>query len=340
MKRFLCFLFVFTLVSGYAFMAAKAPADEGGAVFYRGKTVEFVVPYPPGGGYDTWARIVSPYLSKHLGAQVIVRNEPGAGAKVAVNRLQKENDGLSVTLFSVPSLVLAQLYQMPGVRYDLSQFNWLGRLAKPTYPVCVGAKSGFRSAADLERAEEVKFAVDRKSTLMGMRAAVAGHVLGINAKLVAGYRGSADTILAVQRGEVDAISVPTLTSLPYVKSGDLIALFLLDHKRIKELPEVPTVYEVKKLSAEEKSVADIMVAFDAVGRAMATTPGVPKARVSFLESALKKALEEPEVEEKVEKLGSSIDYASGAEAAGLVNQMLGISEDVKALFRELLEIKG
>ena len=73
---------------------------------------------------------------------------------------------------------------------------------------------------------------------------------------------------------------------------------------------------------------------------MATTPGVPKERVSFLESALKRALEEPEVKEKALKLGGAVDYISGKEFTEYVNQLLGLSIEDTAFFGKLLGIKG
>lgn len=346
MKKFICFLLVFTIVSGYVLLITIAPAgaasmdDKKAAAFYKGKTVQYVVPYGPGGGYDTWARIVNPYLAKYLGARVIVRNEPGAGGKVAVNRLQKKRDGLSMVSVSVQSLILDQVYQSKGVRYDLSQFNWLGRMEKTTYPVCVGAKSRFKSIKDLQSAKEVKYSTDSKSSTMGMRGAVAGFALGINMRIVAGYRGTAAAILAVQKGEVDAMSAPTTTVFSYIKSGDLIPLFVMDHKRFKDFPNIPTVYEVKKLSAKEKEIVDIMASFDSVGRTVATTPGVPMERVLFLESALKKALEEPEVKAKAKKLGGAVAYSSGKEVARAINRLSGLSGEEKAFFGKLLGMKG
>lgn len=346
MKRFVFWLSVFALVGVYVGVSAQTLAsptpqsEEKAAAFYKGKALEFIVPYSPGGGYDTWARIVSSALAKHTGTKVIVRNMPGAGGKVAANRLQKESDGLSIFTSNVPGQALPQVYKMQGVHYDLTQFNWIGRLTKLRYPVCVGAKSGYKTLQDVQRAKEVKFALMHMASMMGMRAAVSGQLLGINFKMVTGYRGSATMVLAVQRGEVDAMSAPLTSVLPYIKSGVLIPLFVTGYTRLKQLPDVPTIFELKKFSAKEKRLADILNAYDTTGRPVATTPGVPKERVVFLEAALKKALMEPEVKEMAKKLGSFIDYASGREMTEAVNQMIGVSEDIKALLGKLLKIKG
>lgn len=342
MKRSCFWIIVFILVAVYLYAPSQThPAyGEDAAAFYRGKAVVLVVPYNPGGGYDTWARMLSPYLAKHLGSKVIVRNEPGAGGKVALNRLQKVNNGLSMIIFAPKAALTAQIFGQKGTKFDLKQFNWLGRVTQDEYPVVVSKKSGYKSIADLQRAKEVKFAADTPTSGKAIRPLVMAHILGLNMKIVTGYKGSAAEILALRRGEVDGLSTTALTFKPYIESGDVIPVLVMARERIKLLPNIPTIYDVKKLSAKEKRVADIAIAFDAVGRPVATTPGVPKDRVAFLESALKKALEEPGLQKKVEKRGEIVAHASGKEMAKAIGTMLDISGEDKALFGKLLRVKG
>jgi tripartite-type tricarboxylate transporter receptor subunit TctC len=342
MKRLSFGLIAFILVVGYLYVPAQTPAayGEDAAAFYRGKVVVLVVPYNPGGGYDTWARMLSPPLAKHLGSRVIVKNEPGAGGKVALNRLRRENNGLSIIMFAPKAALTAQIFGQKGAKFDLRRFNWLGRVTQDEYPVVVNKQSGYKSIADLQRAKKVTFAADTPTSGKAIRPVVMGHILGINVKLVAGYRGSAAEILALQRGEVDGLSTTALTLMPYIESNDVVPLLVMALERIKLLPNIPTIYDVKKLSAQEKKIADIAIAFDAVGRPVATTPGVPKERVSFLESALKKALEDPELREKVEKRGEIVAHLSGKEMAKVISTMLEMSDEDKAIFGKLLRVKG
>ncbi|MDP2734654.1 MAG: tripartite tricarboxylate transporter substrate-binding protein [bacterium] len=325
-------------------LASSTSSKAGGsaAAFYRGKTVEFIVTNVPGGGYDTAARLLTPFLEKYLGATVIVRNEPGAGGKVALNRLARENNGLSIIIFPPRATGIAQIFGEPGVGFDLTKFNWLGIVAKSYYPLIVGKKSGYKSISDLQHAKkEAKFGSDTRTSGKAIRPLVMGHIFGINVKLVAGYKGSADEILALLREEVDGISPPVPVILPYVNTQDALPLFMMAPSRHNSLPNTPTIYEVKKLSAPEKRIVDIAVALDAVGRPMATTPGVPKDRVAFLESALKKTLEEPELRKKYEKmLGEPIDYSSGKGTTEAIITMMSMSGDEKTLFGKLLGIEG
>ncbi len=329
----------FLSTNSLAATAVPQARMQAGAAFYKGKTVEFVVPYNAGGGYDTLARLLAPFLAKNLGAKIIVVNEPGAGAKVALNRLAKESNGLSVVTCSTREAAIAQVYGDKGARFDLSKFNWLGTISRERYAVIVGKKSGYRTIADLQQSKEVKFGSDTRTSGKGIRPLVTGYLFGINVKLVAGYKGTADEMLAVLRGETDGLSTDLTSLLPYIKSNDAIPLLIVGRERYKLLPDTPTIYEVKKLSDREKRVADITLAFDA-GQTMATTPGVPRERVAFLEAAVKKTLEDPDVRKRGEKLGRTIAYASPKETAESIGAMLSISGEEKTMFGRLLGIQG
>jgi tripartite-type tricarboxylate transporter receptor subunit TctC len=340
--RFLLMVLIFFVVGviSVPVHAVAASAGGGAAAFYRGKVVEFVVPYSPGGGYDTAARMLTPFLAKHLGATVIVRNEPGAGGKLALNRLVKENNGLSLVMMATRAAATGQVFGDAGVKFDLTKFNWLGTMSRDEYPVVMSKISGYKSISDIQNAKEVKFAADTKTSGKAIRPSVMGYILGVNVKVVAGYKGSSEEVLALLKGEVDGLSTTLLTLLPYINSQDVVPIVGMARKRFKLLPNVPTIFEAKKMSAKEKRIADIGIALDAIGRPVATTPGVSKEKVAFLEAALKKTLEEPELLKRVEKLGETIDYASGKETAEAIDQMLSIKGEEKTLFGKLLGVEG
>src|SRR5512136_2377242 len=170
------------LVAVSLLLACKpaAKVEESAASFYAGKTVELYVPYKPGGGYDTWARLITPSLGKALGATVIVVNEDGAGGKVALNKLQKQSDGLSMIIFAPRAGVTSQLYGEEGVNYNLAEFNWLGIVAKDYYIVVLSAKSKYKTIADLQTAKEVKFSSDTPTSGKAIRPIVFGKIMGVN----------------------------------------------------------------------------------------------------------------------------------------------------------------
>lgn len=323
-------------------LSTSAPARESAAAFYKGKVVEYVVSYAPGGNIDAFARLLAPFLGKHLGATVIVRNEPGGGGKVALNRLAKEKNGLSILSTSPRGPILSQIYGEPGVRYDLAKFNWLGALNRNEYLIVVSKKSGYKSITDLQHAKEVKFAAATKTEAKAIRPLLMGLILDINVKAVTGYKGSSDEIMAVLRGEVDGVSHGLVDILPYIHSQDVLPLLTFTRNRLKLFPNIPTIFEVKKLSALMEGVLDVNLSLDQIGRPVATTPGVPRERVSFLESALKKTVEDPELREKLEKfLGEPIIYLSPKETTELINApQLTLQGETKAFLGKFIGAEG
>jgi tripartite-type tricarboxylate transporter receptor subunit TctC len=126
-----------------------ARAQDAERAFFGGKTVRMVVGYGPGGGYDAYARMVAPHLSKVLGASVVVENQPGAGGLVALNRIYTAApDGLTMMIVNGTGAALSQLTEMAGVRFDLAQFGYLGTVSASPWMWLVGPASTIKTPQD------------------------------------------------------------------------------------------------------------------------------------------------------------------------------------------------
>src|ERR1700754_3348201 len=111
---------VLAVTVGLAAPVSSAVAQESEQAFFTGKTVRFVVGFGPGGGYDAYARMLAPYLSKTLGTTVIVENRPGAGGLLALNGVYiAPPDGLTMMIVNGTAAVYSQLTDLQGARYDL-----------------------------------------------------------------------------------------------------------------------------------------------------------------------------------------------------------------------------
>ncbi len=120
------------LAIGTASLASTASAQDSEQAFFSGKTVRFVVGFGPGGGYDAYARMLAPYLSKVLGATVIVENRPGAGGLLALNGVYiAPPDGLTMMIVNGTAAVYSQLTDLQGARYDLGKIGYLATLSAP-----------------------------------------------------------------------------------------------------------------------------------------------------------------------------------------------------------------
>src|ERR1700682_4374359 len=124
--------FVLGFILGLATPASPAAAQDSEQAFVAGKTVRLVVGFGPGGGYDSYARMLSPYLSKNLGATVIVENRPGAGGRVALTGVyMAPADGLTLMIVNGTGAAFSQLTDTQGARYDLGKLGYIATLSAP-----------------------------------------------------------------------------------------------------------------------------------------------------------------------------------------------------------------
>jgi tripartite-type tricarboxylate transporter receptor subunit TctC len=137
-----------TAVAASLWICAVTPlrAQDTEAAFYRGKTVTIIVGFGPGGGYDTYARLIAPYLSRSLGTTVVVQNQPGAGGIAALDSLYAAPpDGLQIMHLNGAAAALSQLVGLPGVRYDLAKVSHLGTVSTSPFVWLVAPDSPIKT---------------------------------------------------------------------------------------------------------------------------------------------------------------------------------------------------
>ena len=120
-----------SLAGGLMAAAIATPAlAQGGADFYKGKTVTYIVATAPGGGYDLYGRLVAEYMQKYLpGSTFVVKNMPGAGHLVGTNTIYASRpDGLTIGTFNT-GLIYNQLIKADGAKFDLTKMSWIGKAA-------------------------------------------------------------------------------------------------------------------------------------------------------------------------------------------------------------------
>src|SRR5215207_706438 len=141
--------FVMAVMLGLTAPASSAAAQDSEQAFFSGKTVRFVVGFGPGGGYDTYARLLAPYLSKTLGATVIVENRPGAGGLVALNGVYiAPADGLTMMIVNGTAAVFSQLTDLQGARYDLDKIGYIATLSAPPSLWTVGRHNEVKTISE------------------------------------------------------------------------------------------------------------------------------------------------------------------------------------------------
>ena len=309
---------------------------QSAADFFKGKTLVAIVCASPGGGYDTWTRLMAPYLKKHAGVDnVVVRNMPGAGGAVCWNYMYSvaKPSGLTIAVYSGMSMVLDELLGEPAVKYKFAEFNWLGRLTADVYSIGVSKDSPYRSLDDIKKARLFKWGATGRTNPFGIMPVATGLALGANNfKVVPGYRGGAQVQLATIRQEVNGLCSSPPSILHLIKSGDIRVIAVLGYERWRDIPEVPTLFELlPDIPGEAKKWVDIIFTASALGRIVLTSPGVPKDRVEFLTDAIKKSLHDPEFVAKGEKIGKYVFYLSPAEQRKQLKTLTLTAEERKHL---------
>ena len=319
------------------FGAAGSRAEDAEA-FYRGKTVRFIVGVGVGGGFDAYARMIAPHLSRELGATVIVENVLGAGGLLSLNQTYSaQPDGLRLLIVNGTPAGLGQLLGQDNLRYDLLKFAHLGVIAAYPWIWLAGNTTGIRTVGDALAADIVRWGGTGPSDGPADGAATTCEALKIKCKVVLGYKGSAEIALGMERGEVDALYVSDSSASAYVQGGQAHAVASMARVRSPLLPNTPSVFEQTKLTKEQEWLLDFRANLNDLGRILVTTPGVPPDRLAYLRAAIERTLTNPELIAEGEKTQRFVSFQSPAKALEIAEKSLtGVSPEQIARMREVI----
>ncbi|MDK3255441.1 tripartite tricarboxylate transporter substrate-binding protein [Blastococcus capsensis] len=296
---------------------------EGGSPF-EGETIDFVVPFDPGGGYDTYTRLIAPYLGECLGAEVVVLNEPGAGSLLATGRTATSApDGLRIQIMNMPGVLSSQIAEAEGVRFDLSEFSWIGRIAAPPEVVLVQPSGEYQSFEDLMAAtEEVQFVATGPGASDYINASVLAQAYGIPFKLTTGFSGSQEATNAVVAGNADVHVMPFDTVLPVITSDQAKAAAVVDDELPEYMTEAPLIGQFPPPGDGGQELLDSLMNLSAAGRAVAAPPGVPEEELTALREGFSCAMENQELLDELAEQERPVNFLGGKETADLVQQVL------------------
>jgi tripartite-type tricarboxylate transporter receptor subunit TctC len=335
-KKFLCLV---KIVVGLAFVVG-ASSTALGEEFYKGKTILFIVGFPPGGGYDTYSRAVARHISKHIPGNPtpIVRNMPGGGAGLwAANYLynRAKPDGLSVGVW-MNTHVLRQALGDRSVKFKADKFGWIGAPSKGS-PACgIMAFTGLKTLKDvLNSKKPIKMGGTGAASTTVQIPRILNLTLGTKFDVISGYGGTPRLRIAMQHREVDGACWGwesmsfTARSMLDAKGDDKLIPFLihgtLDDPEVKDLPQLTEVIQGK----ENRAIVNPYLQQFNFRRPITLPPETPKERLNILRKAYKATLEDPEFLAEAKKSKLVIDYVSGEEIEKFVDQILVISPETK-----------
>ena len=316
-------------------LAAGTAQAQTGADFYKGKTVTYIVSTAPGGGYDTYGRLIAEYMQRNLpGSTFVVKNVPGAGHMIGANTIYASKaDGLTIGTFNT-GLIYNQLIKAEGVKFDLTKMSWVGKAASEPRVFVMGAQSPVKTWKDLTDSKEpLNFATSGIGSSNYVEINSLTNILKLPVKVLTGYNGNDDQ-LAMRRGETAGGMGSKSSFEQFVKNG--YGRFLVQiggkDKDVPQLREQVTDPNGKTFVALIESQGEI-------ARLTAGPPGIPADRLAALRDAYKKALEDKELQAKAEKLGLPVDPAYGDEVLNLVKKALDQKPEVIAVVKDALEKK-
>ena len=324
------------VTSGIVGLAAEAAAQTP-EQFYAGKTIDFVIGYPPGGSNDTLGRLVARHLGKHIPGKptVVPKNMPGAGSFLAVNTVfnVSPKDGTVIGI-GAPTMALDEKLGTQGVRFKTAEFNWIGRLDSLINIVFMWKTSPVKTFADAQRIEATLSGTGIGSTV-SIYPTVMNNVFGTKFKLVMGYKGSNEAMLAVERGEVEGHST-SWTALKvahpdWIRDKNVSLLVQFSLHRHADLPDLPTAVDLARNDEERQVLSAVMNAAE-VGTAFFTTPGAPADRVTTLRRAFDAAVQDPELLAEAEKIRVGVSPLQGEALQKLV---AGVSDLPPALLEKV-----
>ena len=298
--------------------ASASAADDA---YFRGKTITYIVATGPGGGYDTYGRLIARYLQKYLpGSRVVVRNVPGAGHIVGANTIYAARpDGLTIGMFNT-GLIYDQLLKREGVLFDLNKFSWIGKAANDTRALMLSRSSGFRSIDDFLKAKgPIKFAAAGVGSAAYNDTRILADALHLNVQIVPGFTGN-EGEMSMLRNEVVA-EVGTAESMDeFVRQGHgFFALAISGDTNA--LPGVPRAAQYVKDERGKRLLA-LINALSEIGRLTAGPPGIPAKILNDERQAYDLAVKDPQFLAEAKKLDLDIHPAAGHQVENAIKEAL------------------
>jgi len=323
-----------TIILGVATAHGQTPAG-----FFKSKSLTLVIPNSPGGSFDLYGRLVARHLGKHLPGQpdIVPQNMPGASGMIAANWLYgvAPQDGTALGIL-IPNIALAQVLGMSEIKYDVRKFNWIGRIVSPTATLFTWHTSGTKTIADLRRRQTV-IASTGPLSQAEITSQMMNGIAGTKFKIIPGYRGTSDAILALERGEVEAGIFPwTFMKLSHPdwladKKVNVVAQYT--RKPIADLPDVPTIFGLAN-SADQRGVFTLFFGPDEIGQALALPPNVPADRVEAFRHAFSEMIRDPDYLADAEKQKLALTPASWQDLENSVTEAFKATADQVAIARK------
>jgi tripartite-type tricarboxylate transporter receptor subunit TctC len=305
--------------------------------FYQGKTVQVVVGYAVGGGYDTNARMLARHLGRHIPGNpaVVVVNMPGAGSLKSIDYMERTapKDGTHLNLFDFTQITNS-LLTPDKVKIDFRRFQWVGSIAQDLAACYVWHTVKAKTLAEVRALPKVHMGRTNPGSSSDIQQKIFRKLFGVNVHSVAGYGGSAEAFLAVERGELDGGCL-TWSSLPakWISDSLVTPLLRLSDATAPDLPaSVPSAYAVAA-NDRDRAIIRVLSAAGEVGKPFVFPLGVPDERVEIMRAAFAATVNDPQFVADAAKLRQPVSPTLGAAAQKILDEFYATPADIIAAAR-------
>jgi tripartite-type tricarboxylate transporter receptor subunit TctC len=329
-------------VLGVATLASGARAVA--ADFYQGKTLQIIVSSGVGADtYDTLSRLVGRHIGRYLPGNptVVVVNMPGAGGMLAANQLYNivPRDGTVIGMLD-QALYETQLFKVAGLRADVTKMNWIGRIISNDAVLFAWHTAAVQKIEDAYTHELI---VCSTGTASQLRWTILKQLLGLKFKLITGYKGTGDGLLAMERGEVEALSMPwtifRVIRADWLRDKKVNILLQTGADRAPDLPEVPRVIDLAR-DDEQRQILGIFSTAEKIGRSLTAPPGLPPERVAELRSAFAATLKDPGFLAEAASMQISLTPLLGEDLQAIIEKSFDYSPEIVAKAEALIQSAG
>jgi tripartite-type tricarboxylate transporter receptor subunit TctC len=327
------------LVGLLAAQGAAAAETSAVADFYKGKTITLVTGSDTGGGYDLNARVLARYLVRYIPGNpgIIVQNKPGAASVIAANYAYEVAPKDGTVIAGVQRTIpFPDLFVGDTAHYDVRKIHWLGSTMHELGLIVAWHTAPQQTIKDVIKTPMV-VGGDGAAADTEIFPRVLNRMFGTQFKIVSGYRGQAQIVLAMERGEVQASGNWSWSDIQkvhpdWVRDKKIKLLLQIDLKKSADLPDVPLILDLAR-NNEEREVLEVLVSMKSLGRPYFVPPGVPADRAEALRTAFMQTMKDPDFLADAKKSLGTIDPVSGADMQMIVTRVYALPPDIVAKAR-------
>lgn len=309
--------------------------------FYADKTITIVVGFTPGGGYDSYARMLARHLGRFIPGHptVIIQNMPGAGSLVALRALNatQPKDGTFMLIFN-PGLVTQSVVQPKVVSANFRDYAMVG-VATPDFRVCYGyGPNGVKSWEDMMGRKEFILGTTGKGSGNYINGAVLREVFKAPVKQILGFPGSAEQRLAIERGELDG-DCGSISSIPqnWLEKGLAHPFVRFTRIRPEGMTENARFIEDFATTQDQKDLLQVLNAEDEIGRPFIVSNAIPADRLALLRAAFDATMKDSSFLADMAQASLPVYPISGAVAQDTVMKMSNVSKALIARAQKIYE---